>query len=455
MLLKIRRLITLVATLAIVIAVSGCAESSREQATGKGVVRGINSVMTSPDISFLIEERGIGTVGFKETTGFNSYDDLGYNFNFDLLRPGVIEADRLTTQFIDVLADHEYTVVLAGTIANPSSFFWEDPSREWEGTETVFEIFFAHLAPSMGELDVYFAAPGTVPVLGQAVGSLTNGARLPVLEFAEMSYELILTPKDDPATIVYQSVALAAVAANRVTIAVFDADPTVPGNVAVNFFDPNGTSSVLPDINFPPQIRLLHAAFGTESVDGYFNSDFTSIIYPDIAFQELSAYADVFAAVTVLTLTPVGNSGATIHEGDAVAAAGSIRTIVLAGVPGDLLFLTMVNNARPFETFPAIRILNASLNLNGVDIYMLDPGTPIDDDATPTIVGFPSLANTGFTATRSGMLELTLTMVGQKTPVAAPVILDLVNGDNVDLVILDTVDPAILELLVFDSQAAP
>ena len=323
----IRRLFALVAILAVVIAVSSCAESTRAVATGKGNIRGINAIVTAPDIGFLIEERGLGNVSFKGTSGFSPFDDLTYNFNFDLLLPGELRATRLATEFIDVLADHEYTVVLTGTIANPSSFFWEDPVREWADTETVFELIFTHVASSIGELDIYFAAPGTVPVLGQSVGSLTSGNRLQGLDFEEGQYELILTPKDDPATMLYQSVPLTASPQTRVTIAIFDQDPSVTGNIAVNFIGEGGASSVLADINFPPQVRTLHAAFATANFDGYFNSDFTNLIYADIAFQELSPYVDVAAVTTPLTLTPVGNSGATIHEGDVIVSAGPSHRI--------------------------------------------------------------------------------------------------------------------------------
>ena len=451
----IRRLLVLVATLTVVAAVSGCAESTREAATGKGSIRGVNAIVTAPQVNFLIEERVLGNVDFKGNSGFNSFDDLSYNFNFDLLRPGIIEPDRLTTQFIDVIADSEYTVVLTGTIANPSSFFWEDPIREWSGTETVFEIVFAHLAPSMGELDLYFAAPGTVPVMGQAVGSLTNGARLAILEFEEAPYELILTPKDDPATIVYQSVQLVPIAQIRATIAVFDADPTVTGNVGVSFIAEAGGSSVLSDVNFPPQTRTLHAAFGTENFDGYFDSDFANILFADIGFQELSPYADVPQAVTLVTLTPVGNSGAVIHEAELNIAPGTNSNIVLVGEPGSLLFAFLLNDGRSLETFPTIRILNASVSTETLDVYMLPPGTSIDDTLIPQISGIPSLANTGFIATFEGMLELTITLPGEKTPIAPPVILDLATGDTVDTVIVDTVNPGLVELLIVDFQAAP
>jgi len=452
MFLIIRRFIALVATLAVVTAMSGCSESSREVATGKGSIRGINTIVTAPEVSFLIEERNLGSIDFKENTGFNSFDDLSYNFNFDLFLPGVLTATRLTTQFIDVLADHDYTVVLTGTIANPSSFFWEDPVREWSGTETFFEVFFAHLAPSIDELDVYFATTGTAPVLGQAVGSVSNGDRLPALELEVGQYELILTAKDNPAAIIYQSVPVAAAAQTQVLVAVFDPDPSVLGNVGVNFIGHSGGSSILADINFPPQLRTLHAAFDTGNFDGYFKSDFTNIIYSDISFQELSPYAEVFDAATLVTLTPVGNSGATIHEGDVSASAGTKRTVVFAGVPGALFFIPLLDDARPLETFPIVRILNASFSTAFLDVYILPPGTPLEDLIIPQIRSIPTSADTGFAATSTGPLEFTVTLAGEKTPISTPLLLDLANGDIVDAIIVDTVNPGTVELIVFDSQ---
>ena len=455
MVLMIRRLIALVVTIFVVTAASGCSESSRPQATGKGNIRGINTIVTSPDVIFLIEERNLGTVAFKQTSGFSPFDDLSYLLNFDVLLPGTLIPTRLTSDFIDVIADQEYTVVLTGSVANPSSFVWDDTVREWAGTETVSEVTFAHLAPSLGEVDVYFALPGTVPTLGQAFGSLTNGNRLPLLEFAEGQYELILTPKDDPTTILYQSVQITSGSQARSMLAIFDLDPSVTGNVAVNFIGSGGASSVLADVNFPPQIRTLHAAFGTENFEGYFDNDFTNMIYPDTAFQELSQYAEVTMATTHLTLTPVGNSGAVLHEGDLLTSAGSKRTIILAGVPGAPGFLISLDDARPLETFPVMRVLNTSLNTDFLDVYMLAPGTPIDDITFPQIFGIPSLANSGFTAVSEGMRELTVTLAGEKTPISTPVIIDLSDGDIYDIAIFDTVDPGLVDLVVIDSQLAP
>ena len=449
---RIRRLTVLVATLAIVVAVSSCAESSRPIATGDGDIRGINAVGTAPDITFLIEERPLGSMRYKDTSGYSNFDDLTYNFNFDIFLPGELDPTRLATHLLDVQADFLHTVVMSGTIANPSTLSWEDPVREWAESETVFEADFAHFASSIGAIDIYFAPPGTPPLLGSEIGSLANGARLAGMDFEDGEYEIILTAQGDPATILYQSVPIFSTPRTQVTIAIFNPDPSFTGNVAVNLITRADTSSPIPDLNFPSQLRMLHAAFGVENVDGYFNSDFANLIYSAIGFQGLSTYVDLAAATTKLTLTQVGNSGATIHESDIIVGPVSRRTVLLGGTLAAPFFFLVEDEARPLETYPVVRLINMSVNTDFVNAYLLEAGTPIDDVILPTFGALPSRFDTGFFAADEGLQELTLTLFGDTTPITTPLILDLANGNTVDIVIVDTVDPTVLELVLFDSQ---
>jgi hypothetical protein len=83
---------------------------------------------------------------------------------------------------------------------------------------------------------------------------------------------------------------------------------------------------------------------------------------------------------------------------------------------------------------------------------MLEPGTPIEDALAPVFAGLPPLFNTGFGGVPEGMRELTITLQGETTPISAPVIVDLAAGDIADMVVVDTVDPALVQLVVFDLQ---
>jgi hypothetical protein len=438
--------IVLVVTIAIS---SGCAESSRVDPTGKGEIRGINSIVDAPELLFLIEERPLGAVNFKETTNLSAWDNLAYNFSFDLLRPGIVEPDRIATEFIDVIADIEYTLILTGTLDNPSIIRWEDPDREWTDTETVWEAIFTHLSPALAEVDVYFAAPGTVPILGGAIGSLVNGERLTIAEYEQGEYELILTPPGDPTTILFISSTITAVPQNRTIFAIFDPDPSHLGPIAVNLIGENGASINIADPNYSSQIRLLHGAFGVENVDGYFDMDFNNLIFPDVGFEEISTYAEIANGITLLDLTAVGNIAAEILTSDILTAGRLRRTFILAGLPGSVFLNVLAENGRPVSTFPIIRVANFAVNYPAVDVYLEDPGTDIND-ALPRFLGLSTQLDTGFVPAIGGIRELTLTSFFSKDPISVPINLDLNVDTVVSIGIFDTVDPLVLEVVVYD-----
>jgi len=453
---RLRRQATIaIAILASVLA-SGCAESTRPQANGKGWVRGINSIVTSPELVFRIEERAMGNVNFRAAAGFTEWDGLNYDFNWDLLLPGLQGDVRLATQNIDVADGIEYTMVLTGTLENPSTQMWEVPIRGWDGTETVFDVDFIHLSPLLGQVDVYFVPEGTTPILGTEIGSLSNGERLPYIERPAGDYELILTAPGDPSTVIFQSRPFTRAPVERVSVMLFDTDPSITAQVGVNIFFSGGAAQTLSDINSPPIVRTLHTAFGTENFNGYFDDDFSNVIFPNVGFGELSGYADLTETVTPLTMTAVGDTNDVIHEVDVQFIGNTKRTLVLFGEPdglleGDLFTRPLLHDGRPLETFPVVRITSFSSNNDIVDVYEVDPGTVLDETVFPKFGGLVLALTTGFFDTDEGMREFVITERGEKDPISVPVVLDLANGDVVDMVILDTINPSMVELRIFDS----
>lgn len=445
------RRIAFAAMILVTVISSGCAESTRGEASGEGAVRGINSIVASPELFFLIEERALGAISFKQATGLDQWDDLSYNFNFDFIRPGFTEADRVATEFIDVIADIEYTVILTGTLDNPEIIRWDDPEREWSDTETVWEAIFTHLSPMLGEVDVYFAAPGTVPILGGSIGSLINGDRLEITEYEAGEYELILTPPGDPATILFISSTITAISQNRTVFAIFDPDPPHIGPIAVNLIGGNGTSINIADPNFSSQVRVLHAAFGTENVDGYFNQDFANLKFPDVGHTELAAYQDIGNALSSVDLTAVGNSGAEILTSSILTVPGTRRTLILSGRPGSLFLNVLPEDGRPVTTFPIIRVANFAVNYDFVDIYLEEPGTDISE-VLPRFIGLTTQLDTGFVPAIDGSRELTVTTFFGDEVIATPILLDLSADEVVSIGIFDTVDPLVLEVIVYDVQ---
>jgi hypothetical protein len=132
-------------TLTTALFLSACGgDSNLPVATGKASIRAINGVKTSSELSFLIEERSIGTASYRQITSVNRFDDLSYNFNFDAFYPGERDPVRVASIFQDIVKDMDYVFVLTGTLADASVLIWETAERSFDGTETVFEARFAH-----------------------------------------------------------------------------------------------------------------------------------------------------------------------------------------------------------------------------------------------------------------------------------------------------------------------
>ena len=82
-----------------------------------------------------------------------------------------------------------------------------------------------------------------------------------------------------------------------------------------------------------------------------------------------------------------------------------------------------------------------------MDLYLVDTGTDIADvNPLAANLTFPFVSDFG--PTIPGNYDLILTLPGEKTLIAGPIRVDIVNGDVVELLILDTVDPTIAEVAI-------
>ncbi len=446
---------TLVAATLLLAMIAGCSDTARLEATGKGKIRGINAIVDSPELNFLIEERSINSVFFKGAAGFAEYDDLTYNFNFDGRLSAGAELTRIASQSLNVGADTEYTIILSGSIDNPSVTVWEDPEREFAAEDTVFEADFYHLATGQGEVDIYFAPVGAMPIMGGAIGSLNVGERIPYQEFTDGLFELIVTPKDVPGTFLFQSGEITASAATRVTIGLFDPDPSITANIGATLITDGGATILLPDVNSPSRLRLLHAAFGTGNIDGFVNNDFATAVFPNVAFAEISGYYDTLVFPLPAAVTVAGNVGAPILDQEVGLAANSSKTIALAGDAANPVFKELDDNARPISAFPQIRLSSFSVNAGPVDIYLVEPGTTIAEESTPVFFGLPFLLDTEFVVPENGAFDMLVAATGSQIPISAPLPVDIQNGDVLDVAILDTADPTVVELRIINSYSGP
>ena len=220
-------------------------------------------------MSFFIEERRIGDVDYKFSTTPVTFDDLEYIFSIETVLAGDILATRVASQPLKVVKDTDYTFLISGALAAPDITVWETPIREWSGTETVFEMRFANAADSIGDVDVYFAAPGTVPMPGNAIGTLSFGEVLPQTDYESGDYVLTFTAAGDPLTVHFESSTLSLIAQSSTVISIFDTDANNTGLWSVRAFFAAGGSGPIEAVDSTATARFFHASTMLVEADIY------------------------------------------------------------------------------------------------------------------------------------------------------------------------------------------
>jgi hypothetical protein len=202
------------------------------------------------------------------------------------------------------------------------------------------------------------------------------------------------------------------------------------------------------DADSPPEIRVMHAAFGTGNTDVFIDHDFASPFLSNLAFGEISSYLDFGTDVTPMTFTPTGDPGVLLLEDSLTVFPGTVDTVFLVGLPAALDIIAVQDNPRPIETVGRLRIINLADNSDLVDIY-IHGASELLSDIFPRFINLPFGSTTGYEDRDADSYVITITKAGEKVAIAPPLSLDLALGDVIDFAILDTADPNVFDLVIY------
>ncbi len=435
---------TVVALAALLIAACDTS-SSLPEATGKGIIRAVNAMPASPEFRFLIEERSIDSVGYRESSTAVRYDDLEYTFNIEIRFAGESSARRVASQFIDVQADVEYTLLVSGDVTAPTVTVWEGAERTFEEGGTVFEVRFAHTAASAPTVDVYFAAPDVSPSPGSEAATLSFGEIAAPADFTAGDYVLTITAAGDPDTVLFVSNATSFAAGDALILMPFDGVAIENAPVVVRSISAGGGAVTQSDARFAPSVEFVNASLDLGAVDVYSDEALTSPIVAGLDYGEASAEVTIESGDNVFSFTPAGDPGVIALEASLPALGSSRYRIVAAGVAGSQVGFPVIPDRRSLQTQAKLSTLNASNNFDALAIYALAPDESLED-AVP-VQAAARLDPQAAAGLEAGSYELYVTEFGQDTILAGPYAVDVSIGDVVDMIVLDTVDPAVLDVL--------
>lgn len=446
-----KRTSTLLACIGALLLTACTGDSQLPEPTGKGTVRAINAIPGSPETVFLIEERILGSMVYQESSIPSSYDDFDYSFNFQIGLPGEVGPTRVATIAHKVEADRDHVFVLTGDPSNPTVSVWTSDQRQWDDGATVFEMRFAHqiVSRSMEAVDFYVDEVADPQVVSNRVATVSYGEVSALQDFGEGQYVVTITAADDINDVLFTSAANQIEPRTSETVVAFDGDETDTSGLVVNITSDLGVQRILPDVNSAPTVQFLHASFPLPSVDVYDDDMLTNRIVSGLAHGDASAELPASGELQEYFWTPENSTATILLQGPYQTSLGSRAVVSVVGPTDQWVYFGAVPDRASVSLYPKLLIYQTALDNTLVDVYLLPAGETIEEDDNP-IGGFlPTPSLTPPIPVQAGSYDLFVTPAGEQTTLAGPVRVDVVNGDVVEMVILDTADPAVAELKPF------
>ena len=436
---------------------AACSDSG-EDITGEGSIQALHAMIDIGSVSFLIEETELSSLNYKESSGVSEFDDLEYEFSFEVFLPDDDEATVLVSTTLSVNRETDYLFALAGTFADPELVLWEQFGRDWDDeleeaddndTEvTVMEVSFGSLWKSDQAVDVYFEEPGTSPLSATPIATLGYTNLQTAIELTADEYQLVLTPPGDPETILFASDPLSVFAATSNLFVVMDDGGETAADFTVRWI---GTSlgTELFDINLEPEVSVVHAALGTDAIDVLSGGTDDAPLATDLPFQSVSAPVAVEDGVLNVNVTPAANPGVFLAEQAFSLASGSINRLYFVGPPGFNNVVLLRLNERVLATHARLQLFQAASRFSTVDIYL------VDTDVDIALIGpnFGSIiygTGTSMLDFDPGDYNLVVTEPGTKTIVSGPTPLSLEAGSRTGIVLLDSANLNAVDILLID-----
>jgi hypothetical protein len=440
-----KRTFLLIACLGALTVAACTSDSSLPTPSGKGSIRALNAILASPDIGFLIEERSLGLLGYNQSTTQTRFDDFEYNFNFEVFLPGSLDRDRVATFAHKLEADRNDIFVLTGNPLSPTISVWSTPAREWTETDTVLEIRFAHVIVAEDDIDIYLDEAVTPAVAANKVATLSYGQISEVSDVAEGTYTVTITVAGDIDAVLYQSGNVNLFPRSTQVVAAMAGDENDASPIVINVMSDVSNDRIFPDGSAEQTVRFFHTARALQATDIFDDDMLTNLKFSNLEYGNASGDVAVSNEVETYYYTPTGSTATILHEATNQTPLGRHSNLYVVGPADDYDSYAFLPDRASVSVYAKVQFFNAALDTGTVDVYIKVADDPLVDEDRPVILALRYPSPSPIQALATGSYDIYITPFPEKTLLADPLRLDVVNGEIVDLILLDTDTPGVIE----------
>lgn len=338
--------------------------------------------------------------------------------------PGGDKIDALEPFSANFEADTIYTVFAVNDTATIEALVLSRADTTVTAGNARIQIL--HAAPDAPMVDVFATEPGAD--LSQSTPLVTASFKdsLDATEVPTGDYQIRITAAGNSAAVVYDSGTINL--ADGADLVIAAVENTGPGAQPVNLLliDATGASPLL-DTNTPTAVRVVHSSPDAPAVDVVANDNFAAPLVSNLAFHQSAGYVDLTAATYNIKVVPTGTTTPAVINADLELQAGISYSVIAADVLANIQPLVLTADNRGIATEAKLRIVHASPAAGLVDIYLVAPGTDIEN-VEPTLTDIPFLADTGFLSVTPDDYQVIVTAADSKTAAIGPADISLTSA---------------------------
>ena len=444
----------LVLTISVLLAaaLSGCG-SGDDSGPGITFVRGIHAV---PDAPNLVAELNAYVVApslpYARASQFaiESFDGgrAGRRIRVTPVLPELEPTEPVLDEEVTLRDGTEASFIFFGSL-DAMEFIQVETPRRLRPISGLY-LQFAHVASSLGALDVYATAPdtdltATSPLFTVAPGEHTESVEVPVADLRirmaptgtlDVVFDSGAIELDDPTGNFGEEFLMTVI------------DTLTPGGSPVKLLAGNsfGSFVTFADQDAPAGLRVVHASQDTPPFDVVIGDNFGSPLATNVSYKDATAMAEAPSGAVNLNFTVPGSTTEFVFEEQVELTADAQHTLWLIGKNESLDALTVAADRRSIGTEARIRLANAAPDGNFFSLYLEETAASPPNVEDRVFVDVPFGFVTGYTPLLPATYQLTLTerfyTVGEdpnaaeETIIVGPVEITLDGGDVLTFLVL-------------------
>ncbi|HEY9030811.1 MAG TPA: DUF4397 domain-containing protein [Kangiella sp.] len=386
-------------------------------------VQVVHASQDSPDVNVSVNgSETLSDVAYKQASSRLTLDEGTYTLQVDGITPN---GDTTVIGPLDVnfSPDQLYTVLAVNQTASIEPLVISQADFTPADGELTIQVI--HAASNAPTVDIYLTEPDA-DISGVApTTTLSFKDSLSATDIPAGDYQIRVTPAGD-STVVFDSGTVSLTAGVLLNVAAVANTTTGDSPISLLAIADDGATEIL-DANTPADFRVFHVSADAPNVDVVINDDFANPVVVDLAFPDYTDYLSVPEATYNAKVVPTGANTPVVIDADLALEAGSSYSVLAVNNSANIEPLVLADTRRAISTEAQLRVVHGSPSAGNVDIYLIAPGTDIND-VQPSLSDVPFKAETGYLSVAEGDYDVVVTTTGTKTATIGPAAITLSNG---------------------------